>query len=530
MRIRPLLRLLAVLSIFLGVYLSSEALAQMPTPQMPNTSLGQHRVRMGEALGSYGKKMWNWQTQSAVESAGSLGIPQSGNPQSLSIGDGTSDLLNLNYQSEPQGQKPVPESKTVETQMQWFEHYPIFPPNDNRAAPKRAVFRAYPKIDKNITMPSAEAMAARDALASTQTYGGKQGTGQRIMGAIQKAAIESITGMDPKQKFDNAKSQQHGAAQGASDAVADAFNPTWIAMLQLQMSNLLNVANEATGSPSSAFAVTKTHRNALWFVQRMYGEVYVPMAILFLLPGAVITQMKGVVSHGILSSGNDEDAASPFVGILRAMIAIFLIPACQLITSYCIDVGNSLTHEVRQNVNPITIYNWANEQVFRAPEENKVNQVMHPSNFPVLGKLTQGPEAESGVEAQSTATVMLQTLANTMAESAAMGLVMMCAFQITMICYLMLMGPLAAAFYAWPSGLGNLFNKVFSTWVDAIVNLSLWRFWWTVVLLCIDTRLGWLGAMGGYSPYSEWELLMFIAFLTILTYVPFNPFDFQAVE
>lgn len=72
-----------------------------------------------------------------------------------------------------------------------------------------------------------------------------------------------------------------------------------------------------------------------------------------------------------------------------------------------------------------------------------------------------------------------------------------------------------------------MFTRVFSAWTDAVINLSLWKFWWVVVLLCIDTRLSWLGMA---DIYRVWELIMFIAFLAILTYVPFNPFDFKAGE
>ena len=489
--------------------------------------------RAAKALGYPANKVMTRENQ-VTQKAGPTGLPQQGIPNSVSPADSSNvPGITVDYQHESQNMEAVPQDDTITLSEGWVEHAPNGPalPIDNATTPLHPFHVIYPPVINPAHWETMEQKAAKDTiLGSAVRYGGKPGTETFGEISTQLEKLKSDMGFDPKAAFDKGQSGMHGAAQGASEAVADAFNPTWLAMLELQMSNLLNVANEASGSPSSAMAPTKSYSNAIWFVQRMYSEVYVPMAILFLLPGAVLTQMKGYVSFGILSSSSDEDAVSPFVGILRAMVAIFLIPGCQLITSYTIDVGNSLTHEVRQHVNPLTIYRWADEQVFRAPDSNAKDTIMNPNIFPVLGKLTQGPEKLSGVESQSTATVMLQTLANSMAESAAMGLVMLCAFQITMICYLMLLGPLAASFYAWPSGLGNLFNKVFSTWVDAVVNLSLWRFWWTVVLLCIDTRLGWLGAMGGYNLFSEWELLMFIAFLTILTYVPFNPFDFQAGE
>ncbi len=332
----------------------------------------------------------------------------------------------------------------------------------------------------------------------------------------------------PDKAFGQGQACGQGACQGGGDALADAFDPTWLCMMDLNNQSLINVANEASGSAASSLQPTKTHQNAVWFVQRMYKEVYLPMAILLLLPGAVITHTKGFVAHGVVFNSNDDDGVSPFTGILRSIIAIFLIPATQLILSWCIDVGNSMHYEVNRYVEPGIIFLWADEQVFRPPLENMKNQLMGPKAFKVLGKMSQGPEEASGVEDQSKATIMLQAMANLMAQSAAFGLVMLCAFQITMVCYLMLMGPVAAAFYAWPGSVGSLFSRIFPVWVDAVINLSLWKFWWSVVLLCMCTRLTWLGAEGGFSMYSEWELLMFIAFLTILTYVPFNPFDFKA--
>ncbi|MDZ4833557.1 MAG: hypothetical protein SGJ27_07230 [Candidatus Melainabacteria bacterium] len=339
--------------------------------------------------------------------------------------------------------------------------------------------------------------------------------------------VGSDLGFGAHKQFQKAQAQAQGAAQGASEAMADAFNPTWATMLLLSGTSLENVANEASGSACSASQPVKTYANAIYLVQQAYKNIYLPMAVLLLLPGAVLTQLKGLISGGFMGNQNDEDAVSPFTGILRSMIAIFLIPASQLIISYTIDVGNSMQYEVHRNINLLNIYMWGDEQVFRAPPENARNQILPPSMFQVLGKLSEGPEALSGVESQSPATIMLQTLVNSTADAAAFGLVILCAFQIAMACYLLLMGPIAAALYAWPGGAGSLFIRVFANWVDAIINLALWRFWWCVVLLCIDVRLGWLGA---FDLYTLWEMLMFMAFLIILMYVPFNPFDFKAGE
>ena len=455
---------------------------------------------------------------------------------------------NINMSDTGSGQQlgSLTQQQEVDNQQQQFREQPPEPWNmsseqphwegpwdsagtDTVNVPPPMPHRFHPPNQIRQIQPSHPQVKALNTLHSQVQHPGQPMRGQEAAQVFNDfAAAQGAMQNSPQANFERGKSQVDGLAQGASKALADAFNPAWLQMLRLQNEGLLNVANEATGTPSSAFAITKTHRQAVWFVQRMYSEVYIPMAILLILPGAVLTQMKGMVAFGILSSNNDEDAVSPFSGILRGMIALFLIPATQLMCSYSIDVGNSLHHEVNRHVDPGLIFMWADEQVFAPPIANAANSIREASTFPVLGKLTQGPEAQSGLESQSTATAMLQTLANGMADSAAFGLVMLCAFQITMICYMLLMGPIAAAFYAWPAGMGNLFNRVFSTWLDAIINLSLWKFWWTVVLLCITVRLQWIGNPATW--YSEWELLMFIAFLTILTYVPFNPFDYKAGE
>ncbi len=345
----------------------------------------------------------------------------------------------------------------------------------------------------------------------------------------KKLQHENNMKQNPQTSNQRGQNQQQGQMQGASEACADAFDPCWEAMLELHMDYLINVANENAGQPCGGREAVKVHENAVWMVMQMYKRVYINIGLLLLLPGAVLTQFKGLVSSGILQSRNDEDAVSPFVGILRGMIALFLIPCTQLIVSYTVDIGNSMNYEVKRHISVGVVTEWASEQVFRAPEDNKEDQIKAPTKK-TQGKMTEGSEKDSGVEAQSLATIMLQLMANLAGMSAAFGLVMMCAFQITMMSYLMLLGPIAAAFYAWPATVGQLFMRVFAIWLDAVVNVGLWRFLWCVVLLAAQTRIEWLSEMGQYNPFCEWELIMFIAFVTILSYVPFNPFDFKPGE
>lgn len=289
---------------------------------------------------------------------------------------------------------------------------------------------------------------------------------------------------------------------------------------------LINVANEDAGTRTSSRALTKSYSEVIWMVQQMYQHCYIPMAILFLLPGAIITNTKGLVSFGFLS-GRDDDSVSPWVGIKRSLIAIFLIPATQLAVSYLIDVGNSLESCARDYVSIPLIILWAEEQVqtYGPNQQGKLieNMPVVPG-APYLGKFAGMPKQGAMLEQLSGMYIALSELCNEMMHMLTIGLAVINAFQLVMACYLFLMGPLAAAFFAWPSVGRDLFRKAFSTWLDGMVVLSLWKFWWNVVLICMTARLPHI------NPFDPFEVYYFIAFMCILLVVPFNPFDFKAGE
>jgi len=357
---------------------------------------------------------------------------------------------------------------------------------------------------------------------------------------------------DPMNLLITARGRNQTQVQLASSATADAAESCFDTNLDYLRTPLINVANEQAGVPTTGSEAQKRLENVIWMVQRMYKSLYMPMALLLLLPGAILTQFRGMVSFGIL--GQTDDAPNPFSGILRALIAIFLIPCTQLIVSYSIDVGNSLTYEIQSRVDPTELTRWAHQQTFNAPMANTRNIYMEPKTFSytpfsflslsiqipgipnpmVAGLSTNGPEQASEVEQQSFTTQTMQMILNLINMGFSIGLSMLLGFQTVMMCYLFLLGPIAAALYAWPSGIGvnvnnagSLFQRVFSNWVDAVMTLALWRFWWCVVILVMVTRIAYLQDIGGYQPNSQWEVLMYTAFMVILTTVPFLPFDFR---
>ncbi len=142
---------------------------------------------------------------------------------------------------------------------------------------------------------------------------------------------------------------------------------------------------------------------------------------------------------------------------------------------------------------------------------------------PWRGKAAGMPVAGAVMEQISGLDGALADLANECTHILSEGLTICYAFQIVMICYLLCLGPLAAAFFAWPAVGRDLFRKAFASWVDAVVILCLWKFWWDVVLICMTVRL----QSGGVNPFDPFEVYYLVAFLCIMMFVPFSPFDFK---
>ncbi|MBX9689116.1 MAG: hypothetical protein K2X27_20575 [Candidatus Obscuribacterales bacterium] len=364
-----------------------------------------------------------------------------------------------------------------------------------------------------------------------EEHGSKSMQSQDLASAAQEAHIEAALGESLAEKVPNPRGwalvakgvQQAQNAQNA-DNQGNACRQNCEAAFNGMKTALINVANEEAAAPCSSNAADKTEANVIWMVQQMYKKCYVPMAVLFLLPGAVLTQVKSLVSFSILGT-QDEDTQSPFMGIFRSMMAIFLIPATQLTVSYCIDIGNAMTDPVAQRVQVGTLMNWVNEQAFATDPKNNLGYI--PNEVANDGKLAGKKASEAVQEKQNNNTVTIQNMFNTINSMLSQGLEVLNGFQLVMMCYLFLLGPIAAALYAWPAGIGSgLFKKTFASWLDGVIVLSLWKFWWCIVLLCMVVRL----QEGNIDPTSQYEMYYFTAFMGILVMVPFQPFEFRPGE
>ncbi|CAN5540700.1 hypothetical protein BH10CYA1_BH10CYA1_18540 [soil metagenome] len=299
--------------------------------------------------------------------------------------------------------------------------------------------------------------------------------------------------------YDKAQAKTQAETQQFGDASNTASNSNLQSGTKSALQSLVNIANENSGG---------TYGRAVKMVQQMWRQTFLPIAILLVLPGALLTQIKGLVKSGIVGDENDEDSVSPFVGILRATIAIFLIFATQLIVSYTIDVGNSMTEVVAQQVQLQDIASWSASETSRPKGADAKAQELIDAK-------------QSGKSAFKRAAF---GFINSLFTNA---LVILLAYQTVMICYLYLLGPIAAAFYAWPSTTNALFKNVFTNWMNGLISLTLWRFWWSLIILCMCVRIQWLKDLGEYNPNSPWEGVVYTAFVVMLTYVPFMAFEFK---
>ncbi|HNB23649.1 MAG TPA: hypothetical protein PKZ32_14595 [Candidatus Melainabacteria bacterium] len=311
----------------------------------------------------------------------------------------------------------------------------------------------------------------------------------------------------PQQALPNAVSDMQGQMQGAGDAMQNGNCDALTDYIPMLLAGNINVANEAVGTSGSTRAPFRPVSQAIGMVQKMYKHVYLPMALLLLLPGAVILQMKLMISQ--FANPDEDSQGGPLGHILRAMIALFLIPSTQLIMSYSIDVGNSMTYSIAQQFTANEIVQWAIGQQEAKEAKGQLKDGLDPQEFK-----DQTFQMASGM----------------INMSMGVGLLILAAFQLAMSCYLFLMGPIAAALYAWPGSVGRLFKPVFINWVNAVVTLSLWRFWWILIVFVMVTRISWLKEIGEYVPNTEWEGLMLMCFMVMMMYVPFAPFELKPGE
>ncbi len=238
---------------------------------------------------------------------------------------------------------------------------------------------------------------------------------------------------------------------------------------------------------------------------KLRNELFLPMAVLLLLPGAVATQAKATVAQGFPIFGE----VSPIEGIYRSIVSIFLIPGTYLIVNYGIDVSNSISFTIQSEYRRIfgtDMYRDAMCAQIRAygvrlPSENLGHIPGQPGQMQGKGKgprakyegknldvkledpcagLYEAPQQKANEKVPYV--VNSQRAAyNGMGSALAMTWNILCAFQMCYLYYLWFVGPIMAALWVWPV---KQLREAFPNWCEGVITICFWSlFWNTTVLL-----------------------------------------------
>lgn len=235
---------------------------------------------------------------------------------------------------------------------------------------------------------------------------------------------------------------------------------------------------------------------------RYRNDVFVPIALLLILPGAVLTQVRAIMAQSNPILG----AASPLEGIQRGLIAICLVPGSCLVTNFAIDLGNSLHYTVSSEYSRIIggdMYRDAMCAEIRAfgvrylsENEGSLKDVppdLSPrGNEPfakiegrLWGKITDPCAGLYLVPANRDDSIMPQaSIATRMGMYTAnaglcAGWALLTAFQMAFFYYLYFAGPIMAGLWAWPT---QMFKQAFPTWVESCITLAFWSFLWQITI------------------------------------------------
>jgi len=243
---------------------------------------------------------------------------------------------------------------------------------------------------------------------------------------------------------------------------------------------------------------------------KLRNNIFVPIAILLLVPGAVLTQTKVMMSasNPVIESGN------PFEGILRAVVAMCFIAGSYLIINYGIDFSNSISHTIQEFYKAqfgTDMYADAFKGQQRAfPSRQAAENKNSLSFLPGLAAMSPFPQSNdvtglSGLENQlfnnktfaadgtqkaiegmadelmpsNEVVARLAVFGSNMAVTTIWDL--LCAFQLIYLHYLFLVGPIMAAIWVYPI---RQLREAWPNWVVGVVTLCFWSlFWNTAVLL-----------------------------------------------
>ncbi|MBS1954496.1 MAG: hypothetical protein JST89_09925 [Cyanobacteria bacterium SZAS-4] len=288
----------------------------------------------------------------------------------------------------------------------------------------------------------------------------------------------------------NAANQARAQAVGQSQAMTNAMGD----MSKAQ-------AASAIGYCSSYLQNFTTDDGNRW--NKIRNGLFVPIAILLLLPGAVLTQVRAMVVAGnpVLSDPTKGEI-NPLEGLLRAVVAIFLIPATYLVVNYGIDFSNSIVDSIAQTYQTIMGSNMYQDALgtevnafnVRTPKQNQnagavrewpqqpITGIPSLENalFRTLDPVTGQPIPGKTDEAMPAAAVAARQLSFGANAGLTAAWNILCAFQMAYLGYLFFVGPIAAALWVWP--MSNL-RAAFPNWVEGVITLCFWSLFWNTAIL-----------------------------------------------
>jgi hypothetical protein len=271
-----------------------------------------------------------------------------------------------------------------------------------------------------------------------------------------------------------------------------------------------NQAASAIGYVASYMENFTVEQGNKWNILR--DRIFVPIALLLLLPGAVLAQGRAIVAAGSPVLGY----VNPIEGILRSIIAIFMIPGTALVVNYSIDLSNALTYAINSEYtrtfgtnmyfdalasevrafpvrDPDTNENiidrpqagtnpWFNPTGTFSPFEGLINnRELNPASGTDIAPQDRADEALSAAsvaarEVMFGSNAMLATTWN-----------VLCAFQMAYMYYLWFVGPIVAALWVWPMG---QLRSALPNWIQGVVTLAFWSLLWNTVVLLMAAFKG----------------------------------------
>lgn len=237
-------------------------------------------------------------------------------------------------------------------------------------------------------------------------------------------------------------------------------------------------------------------------------HIFVPIGILLLLPGAVLTQVKAIVAAGTPV----VQPMNPFEGILRSIVAVFLIPCTYLVINYGIDVANSITYTINSEYTRLFGSDMYRDAIcaqlrafpVRQPSENR-NAYDLPTAVmgqALMGGTTPFAKLEATLyankiddpcaglyilpqdradEALPSSAIMAKLASNASNMALTTTWNILCAFQMAYLYYLWCVGPVVAGLWVWPM---KQLRDALPSWVEGVITLCFWSlFWNTTVLL-----------------------------------------------